>query len=39
MKKFQWNPDKNQKLIKERGISFDMIVDYIKDGQVLDDID
>jgi len=34
-KVFEWNPEKNQKLIKERGISFEAIVLQIEAGQVM----
>ena len=39
MKKIQWNTEKNEKLKQERGISFELIIDYIESGQVLDDIE
>ena len=35
-KSFSWDEEKNQKLIKERGISFEVIVSYIEEGQVVD---
>ena len=38
MKIFNWNPDKNQQLIEERGISFEDVVFYILQGDVLDDL-
>ncbi len=38
MKPINWNPTKNQQLIVERGISFEDIVFYIQQGQLLDDI-
>ncbi len=34
-KVFQWDKEKNQKLIKERGISFEAVVLQIEAGQVL----
>jgi len=34
-KVFEWNQEKNQKLIKERGISFEAIVLQIEAGQVI----
>lgn len=34
-KVFEWNKDKNQKLIKERGISFEAIVLQIEAGHVI----
>ncbi len=36
MKYFDWSEEKNQKLIKDRKISFEIIVACIKDGHVLD---
>ena len=33
---FAWNPEKNRKLINERGISFEAIVWAIENGQTLD---
>lgn len=36
MKYFDWNPEKNKKLIKERGISFEMCLVYIEQGKILD---
>jgi len=38
MEIFNWNPDKNQQLIEERGISFEDVVFYILQGDVLDDL-
>jgi uncharacterized DUF497 family protein len=35
MKYFDWSEEKNQKLVKERGISFEIIVACIKEGCVL----
>ncbi len=36
MKKgFAWDEEKNQKLIKERGISFEAIVSYIEEGHIV----
>ena len=36
MKKgFAWNEEKNQKLMKERGISFETIVSYIEGGNII----
>lgn len=34
---FRWNHEKNQKLIAERDISFDEIVQAVLDGLVVDD--
>jgi uncharacterized DUF497 family protein len=39
MKLFQWNSDKNQILINERGLSFEIIVYYIEKGKILDDVE
>jgi uncharacterized DUF497 family protein len=38
MKRFNWNSDKNQKLIQERGISFEDVVYYLLQGEVLGDL-
>lgn len=38
MKRFNWNPEKNQQLIQERGISFEDVVFFLLQGQVLDDL-
>ncbi len=35
MKIYQWNNDKNSILKKERGISFEDIIFYIKNGKLL----
>lgn len=39
MKPINWNPTKNQQIIAERGISFEDIVFYMQQGQLLDDIE
>lgn len=39
MKSINWNPDKNQQLIEERGVSFDEIVFDLLQGEILDDIE
>ena len=39
MKPFNWNPDKNQQLIEERGISFEDVIFYIQQGALLDDME
>ena len=36
MKYFTWDPEKNEKLKAERGVSFDEIVFHIERGDVLD---
>jgi uncharacterized DUF497 family protein len=38
MKPINWNSTKNQQLVSERGISFEDIVFYMQQGQLLDDI-
>jgi len=38
MKPINWNPTKNQQLVAQRGISFEDIVFYMQQGQLLDDI-
>ncbi len=39
MKYFEWDEEKNKKLIKERGISFEICMEYIHLGQVIKIID
>ena len=39
MKPINWNPTKNQQLISERGISFEDVVFYLQQGELLDDIE
>lgn len=34
-KSFDWDKEKNQKLIKERGISFEAIISHIEAGGIL----
>lgn len=39
MKKvFNWNDEKNQQLINDRGVSFEDVIFYIQKGQLLDDL-
>ena len=38
MKTFDWNPEKNQQLIKDRAISFEEVIFYIQEGGLLDDL-
>ena len=38
MKFYNWNAEKNEQLIAERGISFEEIVFYIENGGLLDEI-
>ena len=33
---FEWDPEKNQQLIAERGISFENVVSAIEQGRLLD---
>ncbi len=39
MKYFEWSEEKNKKLMKERGISFEICMEYIKLGCVIKIID
>jgi uncharacterized DUF497 family protein len=36
MKHFNWNDEKNKKLIEERGVSFERVVILINRGEILD---
>jgi len=36
MKKYLWDPNKNKKLIEERQVSFDQIINSIENGGLLD---
>ena len=38
MKQFNWSPEKNQQLITERGVSFEDVIFYLIQGDILDDI-
>ena len=38
MKPINWNSTKNQQLVSQRGFSFEDIVFYLQQGQLLDDI-
>mgnify|MGYP006302239127 FL=1 len=38
MKGISWDPEKNRKLIQERGISFEDVVFCLQSGGLLDDI-
>mgnify|MGYP005997336199 CR=1 FL=1 len=38
MKSFDWNPEKNQKLIEERGFSFEDACYYLLNGGLGDDV-
>ena len=39
MKRFDWDIEKNKKLIQERNISFEEIIIFIEQGNILDIID
>ena len=39
MKSINWKSNKNQQLIEERSISFEDVVFYLLQGEVLDDIE
>jgi len=39
VKSINWNPDNNQQLIKERGVSFEDVVFYLMQDEILDDIE
>jgi hypothetical protein len=36
---YRWDVEKNEKLIRDRGLSFEMITKAIEDGKLLDIID
>jgi uncharacterized DUF497 family protein len=38
MKQFDWDPEKNQQLIEERGISFEEVIFHLQSDGLLDDI-
>ena len=38
MKSFNWNAEKNQQLIDQRGKSFEEVIFHIQHGDLLDDI-
>lgn len=38
MKVFNWSPEKNRQLIRERGRSFEEVIFHIEQGGLLDDI-
>jgi len=39
MKHAKWDPEKNQKLIQERGISFEVVLWWIENGGLMDIIE
>lgn len=38
MRRFNWNAEKNQQLIRERGVSFEDVVFFILQGDILDNV-
>ena len=38
MKRFNWNSEKSQQLIRERGVSFEDVVFFLLQGDILDDV-
>ncbi len=36
MNYYAWNPEKNEELIKERGISFERVVQHIENEEILE---
>ncbi len=38
MKYFEWSEEKNKKLMKERGISFEICITYLQNGYLLDTV-
>ena len=38
MKRFNWNSDKNQQLIRDRGVSFEDVVFFLLQGDILDNV-
>jgi uncharacterized DUF497 family protein len=38
MKYFEWNEEKNKKLLQERGISFEIYITYLQNGYLLDTV-
>lgn len=39
MKTFDWNPEKNEQLIKERGVSFEDAIFFLMNDGLLDEIE
>ena len=39
MKPFDWDPEKNQQLIEERGISFEEVIFHLQSDGLLDDVE
>lgn len=38
MKQFDWDPEKNQQLIEERGVSFEEVIFHLQSDGLFDDI-
>jgi uncharacterized DUF497 family protein len=38
MKQFDWDPEKNQQFIEERGISFEEVIFHLQSDGLLDDV-
>jgi uncharacterized DUF497 family protein len=38
MKPINWNPEKNRKLVEERGVSFEEVIFCLQSGKLLDDV-
>lgn len=38
MKRIRWNEEKNETLKIERGVSFEMIIEALQNGDILDDL-
>lgn len=38
MKQFDWDPEKNQQLIEERGVCFEEVIFHLQSDGLLDDI-
>jgi len=38
MKQFDWDPEKNQQLIEERGVSFEEVIFHLQSDGLLDDV-
>jgi uncharacterized DUF497 family protein len=39
MKLYDWDPEKNQQLIEERGISFEEVIFHLQSDSLLDDVE
>jgi uncharacterized DUF497 family protein len=38
MREFKWNPEKNEQLMRERGLSFELVVEAAASGRIKDDV-